>query len=118
MKKILAIFLALLILSTLLLISCANGKDSIDTSDSTEAIEAETTALTTVKDAQTSAAESSRSETETESETTSAATESSETTSADTESSETTSDETVPESMTGGEEFKNDNEADYKDEWQ
>ena len=30
MKKILAIFLALLILSTLLLISCANGKDSID----------------------------------------------------------------------------------------
>ena len=117
MKKIIALLLAFSVLTVLMLVSCTDNSVSIDSSDTTdtEVTPLETTAATETADG--TSESRSESESDIESETTSALTESSEATSDAPESSETSSAETFPESMEGGDEFENDNEADYKDAW-
>ena len=119
MKKIIAMLLALSVLTALMLVSCTNNTASIDSSDTTEieATQPDTTAMTEKSEADSTSETVSEAESATDSETISAVTESSGATSTDPESSETSSSETFPESMEGGDEFENDNEADYKDAW-
>lgn len=96
MRKFCYILLALLLALSVLLVSCKDEADSIDSSESTSR---ESTQADTTKDTDENVTTSSDGQQSSES------------------SEETTEEATFGESMDGGDEFENDNEAQYKDEW-